>query len=227
MASSISIKGVRDGLLVSVPPIPWDQALEALLDNMNEEADFFQGARIALEVHDLELGAVELGQLRDALSERGIGLWAVLSTSDITRASAADLGLALSIRDESDRENDEAAYTFPELKGEKAVLLERTIRSGQSIQFPGHVIILGDVNPGAEITAAGHIIVWGRVRGTLHAGASGDATARICALDLSPTQLRIAGHVATSPSRKGKPKPETARMRDGQLVAEPWSETRR
>lgn len=227
MASPISIKGVKDGLLVSIPPVAWDEALETLLASMHEQADFFQGARIALELHDLELGAVELGHLRDALSERGIGLWAILSTSDITRASAADLGLSLSILGESDQEHEEAEYNFPELKGEDAMLLERTIRSGQSIRFPGHVIIMGDVNPGAEITAAGHIVVWGRVRGTLHAGASGDETARICALDLSPTQLRIAGHVATSPSRKGKPKPETARMRDGQLVAEPWSVTRR
>jgi len=227
MTSPISIKGVKDGLLVNVPPIPWDEALATLLASMNDQEDFFRGARIALELHDLDLGAVELGHLRDELAERGIGLWAVLSSSDLTRTSAADMGFALSIQGETEQGYEDDEYNLPELKGEEAMLLQRTLRSGQCIRFPGHVIVMGDVNPGAEIIAAGHIIIWGRVRGTLHAGASGDDTARICALDLSPTQLRIAGHVATSPSRKGKPKPEIVRMRDGQLVAEPWSEKRR
>jgi hypothetical protein len=45
----------------------------------------------------------------------------------------------------------------------------------------------------------------------------------VCALDLAPTQLRIGAHIAVSPDRKGKPRPETALIRDGQLVAEPWA----
>jgi len=67
------------------------------------------------------------------------------------------------------------------------------------------------------------VVVWGRLRGVVHAGAGGDAEAVVCALDLSPTQLRIANHIATSPARKGEPKPEMARIRDGQIVAERWS----
>jgi septum site-determining protein MinC len=45
----------------------------------------------------------------------------------------------------------------------------------------------------------------------------------VCALDLSPTQLRIAEHIATSPARKGDPKPEMARIKNGQIVAERWN----
>ena len=50
----------------------------------------------------------------------------------------------------------------------------------------------------------------------------GDKDAVICALDLSPTQLRIAQHIAISPARKGQPKPEMARIKDEQIVAELW-----
>jgi septum site-determining protein MinC len=64
--------------------------------------------------------------------------------------------------------------------------------------------------------------VWGRVRGTVQAGSEGDVTAMICALDLAPTQLRIANAIATSPKRRGKPEPEIAKMKDGQIVAERW-----
>ena len=45
----------------------------------------------------------------------------------------------------------------------------------------------------------------------------------MCALDLSPTQLRIANHIATSPPRKGETKQEMARVKDGHIVAERWS----
>jgi septum site-determining protein MinC len=104
----------------------------------------------------------------------------------------------------------------------EAVFLQRTLRSGQSVRHPGHVVVLGDVNPGAEIVAGGHVLVWGRLRGVVHAGAAGDASATVAALDLAPTQLRIAGQIAVSPQRRGAVRPEVALIRDGQLVAEPW-----
>jgi septum site-determining protein MinC len=51
----------------------------------------------------------------------------------------------------------------------------------------------------------------------------GDEEAVICALDLAPTQLRIAGTIARSPEeRRRKPVPETAAVHEGQIVAVPW-----
>jgi septum site-determining protein MinC len=103
------------------------------------------------------------------------------------------------------------------------VLWQRTLRSGQSIRHPGHVIVIGDVNPGAEIVAGGHVVVWGKLRGTVHAGATGDEAALICALHLAPTQLRIAGHITRSPEeRRRESTAEVAVVRDGQIVAIPW-----
>ncbi len=86
--------------------------------------------------------------------------------------------------------------------------------------------MIGDVNPGAEIIARGDVVVWGRLRGMVHAGAEGDESAVVCALDLSPTQLRIAGQIAVTPKRRGKPQPEMARISNGQVVAEPWDPKR-
>ena len=108
------------------------------------------------------------------------------------------------------------------LQGDQAVLIQRTLRSGHSIKHPGHVIVIGDVNPGAEIIAGGNVVVWGRLRGTVHAGAQGNEEATICALDLSPTQLRIAEQISITPPQRRKPKPEMARLVDGKVVAEPW-----
>jgi septum site-determining protein MinC len=106
--------------------------------------------------------------------------------------------------------------------GEFSILLQRTLRSGFSLKHEGNVIVIGDVNPGAEIIAGGNVIIWGHLRGMVHAGAEGDQSAIVCALDLSPTQLRIADQIAVTPQRRGKPQPEMARLQNGQVIAEPW-----
>jgi septum site-determining protein MinC len=67
------------------------------------------------------------------------------------------------------------------------------------IRHPGTVVILGEVNPGGIVVAAGDILVWGRLRGFAHAGAFGNSECLIMALQMEPTQLRIADYVARSP----------------------------
>lgn len=75
-----------------------------------------------------------------------------------------------------------------------------TLRSGKSVHYPGHVVVIGDVNPGAEIVAEGNIIVIGRVLGFIHAGSAGDEKAIIIANVLKPTQIRISTFISVPPS---------------------------
>ncbi|HNH79876.1 MAG TPA: septum site-determining protein MinC, partial [Anaerolineales bacterium] len=99
----------------------------------------------------------------------------------------------------------------------------KTLRSGTRVEFPGNIVIVGDVNPGAEIVAEGNVVVWGRVRGMIHAGAKGDRSAYICALDLSANQLRIADEVSAMLKPQKDPKPEIATINgEGRLQAELW-----
>ncbi len=119
----------------------------------------------------------------------------------------------------------DSAVATPLESGGNTMLLQRTLRSGQSVQFPGNVVVLGDVNPGAEITAAGHILVMGILRGVVHAGAFGDEGATVTAFQLDPTQLRIATHITRPPDGKkedGAGYPETARIKDGIVVIEKY-----
>jgi len=110
-----------------------------------------------------------------------------------------------------------------DLGEETALFLNRTLRSGTRIEFPGHVVVFGDVNPGAEIVAEGNVMIWGRLRGMVHAGSKGNLKAVICALDLSPTQLRIAGEVSATLRPRENARPEVARINeDGKLQAEIW-----
>ncbi len=225
MKPSLTVKGIQNGLLITLPAGEWSNVTDQLLSTVAAQDDFFRGARLAIQLDDRSLGAAELGSLRSALSEHEVTLWAILSTSEATQSAAADLGLSKDL--ESHRSEDDDIPVDTQLPGEGAVLLQRTLRSGHSVRHPGHVIVIGDVNPGAEIIAGGNVIVWGRLRGMVHAGAAGEESAMVCALDLAPTQLRIAGHITVSPSRRGKPKPERAFIRDDQLIAEPWQTGRK
>lgn len=220
--SPIQIKGLRDGLLVSLDDAPWEQQRHDLLAQVDAQPAFFQGARLALDVASQVLHVNELVDLRDQLSERGIFLWAVISESPTTEQTAQLLGLATRISKPRPEENRK--FAVEDLGEETALFLHRTLRSGTRIEFVGHVVILGDVNPGAEIVAGGNVLVWGRLRGMVHAGAKGNRNAVICALDLSPTQLRIAEEVSAAIRPQESPKPEIVRINQaGKLQAELWS----
>ena len=222
MHPKMQIKGIRDGLLVTLGDGEWPEVRKTLLQQVEQQGEFLRGARLALDVGNHILKAVELSQLRDTLSDRGISLWAVLSSSPTTEQTAQTLGLATRIsRPRPERQM--ASLETSIQGGEQAVLVKRTLRSGFSLQHSGHVVVIGDVNPGAVIIAGGNVVVWGRLRGTVHAGAEGNEDALVCALDLSPTQLRIAGQIAITPQGRGKSQPEMARLVDGRVMAEPWN----
>jgi septum site-determining protein MinC len=219
--SLIQIKGIRDGLLVSLGEASWPELRSALQERIEQQPVFFQGANLSLDVGSRVLEVSDLISLRDFLSERGIRLWAVVGSSSVTENAAQLLGLATRLFKPTPQ-----VETLPVAKGiedETALWVNKTLRSGTRIEFAGHVIVFGDVNPGAEIMAGGSVIIWGRLRGFVHAGAQGNKEAMVCALDLSPTQLRLADEIALAPKRQGKSQPEVVRIIDGQIQAETWN----
>jgi septum site-determining protein MinC len=101
-----------------------------------------------------------------------------------------------------------------------------TLRGGQTLHHTGNIVVVGDVNPGAELIATGDVLVFGRLAGIAHAGAQGDEAARIFAVDLRATQLRIASFIAADENaqRAGAHGPEAAVARNGQIVVLPLAD---
>ena len=220
--SLLQIKGLRDGLLVSLDDAPWDDQRAALITRVDAQPSFFQGARLALDVASQILHVNDLVSLRDQLSERGIYLWAVISESPTTEQTSQLLGLATRIS--KPRPEESRNYAVDDLGEATALFLDRTLRSGTRIDFSGHVVVFGDVNPGAEIVAEGNIIIWGRLRGMVHAGSKGNRDAVVCALDFSPMQMRIADEASAAMDPQTQSKPQIARINEfGSLQAEDWS----
>ncbi|NPA58480.1 MAG: septum site-determining protein MinC [Aquificae bacterium] len=111
---------------------------------------------------------------------------------------------------------------IPQITEKKSLkIINKTLRSGERIEYDGDVLVIGDVNPDAYIIASGNIIVMGNLRGVVHAGANGDETATVMALKLMPQQLRIASYYTRSPDNPEVPEhPEKAFVENNQIVIE-------
>jgi septum site-determining protein MinC len=202
--------------------------LESLTKRLAETEPFFQGGQVTLQAGSRVLTVAQLQALNELLTEHRLVLVAVNTTEPQTRRAADSLSLrakALQAEDLKPRSAHPHPVSRPAEEASSGVLLRRTLRSGQVVRHDGHVVILGDVNPGAEVVASGDVLVWGRLRGLVHAGASGDETAWVCALQLNPTQLRIGEHIARPPEegRRRSTVPEIARVVNGQIVVETWN----
>ncbi|WP_293445002.1 septum site-determining protein MinC [Persephonella sp.] len=119
-------------------------------------------------------------------------------------------------------ENKKPERKIPEITEKKSLkIINKTVRSGQRIEYDGDVLVIGDVNPDAYIIASGNIIVMGTLRGIVHAGANGDETAVVMALKLIPQQLRIGSFFTRSPDNPEVPEhPEKAYIENNQIVIE-------
>lgn len=224
---NFAIKGTRDGLLIALNATEeWNAVLTELAAHIDQRLSFFAGARIIVDVGERPVPRHELSSLKALLERRDLHLWAVLSESQTTNDTSVALDLRTSVGGlvPGRNEAEHPAFSNPEEAGTGGVLIRRTLRSGRTVHSAGHVVVIGDVNPGAEIVAVGDIIVWGRLRGNVHAGADGDESAMVCALDMTPTQLRIASYIVTSPAdKRRKPRPEVAAVRNNQIIVEAWT----
>ncbi len=99
-----------------------------------------------------------------------------------------------------------------------------TLRGGQALHNLGNLVVIGDVNPGAELVASGDIVVFGALRGVAHAGAQGDRAARVIALELAATQLRIATAIASGDAGDKPRGPEHASIVGDRIVVVPFAE---
>jgi septum site-determining protein MinC len=123
-----------------------------------------------------------------------------------------------------------ASVATPPVDPPSGTLYHRgTLRGGQILQQLGTIVVVGDVNPGAELVATGDIVVVGALRGTAHAGAQGDESARVIALELAPTQLRIATFIAADDSKLHAVRargPEVALVENGRIAIAALAEVR-
>lgn len=225
----IIIKGTSDGLTITLGSGHWDTLLDLLDKELDQKAGFFKGGRALISVGNRLLNAIELKAMGDLVEKHHMTLWSVQSQAEETRQVANAMGLEVvetgpQIGAASKPKPQKVSPPVNQSATMTTKTIRHTLRSGQSIKHEGHVVVIGDVNPGAEIAAGGHIMVWGKLRGTVYAGAISPDDAFVCALELAPLQLAIGNVVSRAPSdgQSNQVIPEIAFVQDGQIVAEAW-----
>lgn len=202
----VVFKGTKNGLTLFIKE-DMDLALlqEKILDKLNSAGNFFVGAAVQIDVADLRLPEDKVKAIKKMIESfglifDGIVTHAEFKKPEINRTEVMDMTNSL--------------------------LVKKTLRSGQRLNYDGNIIIMGDVNPGAEVMASGDIIVLGRLRGVAHAGALGNQEAIVMAFQLQPIQLRIAQYITRSPDNEeislAPDSPEIARVKDGLVMIEPY-----
>lgn len=88
-------------------------------------------------------------------------------------------------------------------KEESVTTVSKMVRSGQVLEVPGDLLLIGDVNPGGMVMAGGNIFIMGVLKGIAHAGCYGNREAVIAASVMKPSQLRISNYMTTTAETVG------------------------
>tara|TARA_Y100001968_G_C19171582_1_gene625924 strand:+ start:101 stop:760 length:660 start_codon:yes stop_codon:yes gene_type:complete len=160
-----------------------------------------RASNLEIDCKDLDLSCSDILELIEIANLYKCKIISFLSTSLNTIISSKSLGYQSHFFVES-FSNSALETSAKDLNISQTDFHQGTVRSGEYIESPGDLLILGDVNPGAIVSAKGNIIIWGRLLGIAHAGIKGDSKATISALQLRPVQLRISNKIARGPEEK-------------------------
>lgn len=185
----------------------WPEIWEQVQQRLSGAKRFWQPMTpVHVYAGDRLLDARQLQLITQGLAEVQLSMNCVHTSRRQTAVAAATAGYSV-----QQQEPDLAANKPIEVA--EPLYLQMTVRSGAEVRHPGTVVLVGDVNPGGSVIATGDIIVWGRLRGIAHAGSAGSEACLIMALQMRPTQLRIANYVARSPEPgPEEPGPEIAHI---------------
>ena len=198
----VIFKGTKDGITVLLnEEAEYDQIKAQLEKKVAEASKFFDGVKTSIAFKGHDLTEEQEGELLNIISEK--------TSMNITF-----------VKTQSEEAAHLTALLSQEIQQHNITRFHKgSVRSGQSIEFDGSVVIIGDVNPGGVVKSSGNIIVLGQLKGIAHAGCNGMTDAFVAAIYMAPVQLRITDIITRFPEENKKgPKPsEYAYIEDGQI----------
>ena len=202
----VLFKGNKDGInIILSEDATFEQIRDQLEKKIEDAAKFFDGFKTTILFKGKTITEEQELELLNIITEK-----TNMNISFIQAENEETTELAAVISEQIQQHNITKFY-----KG--------AIRSGQSIEFSGSVVIIGDVNPGGVVRAEGNIIILGTLKGMVHAGCTGMTDAFVIALNMIPTQLRIADIITRFPEEEMRVRrpAEYAYIEDGQIYVVP------
>ena len=219
---TVELKGFRDGMrLIIDPEASMDQIEQAIVERMAGLGDSLSGMTMNMDLGSRSLNDKELVRLKKLLNENyGLEVKQIIGDAQDEPRKTETTHIA----GVPALHSEERIYNQLAQLNEETRFIRHTLRSGQIERaLEGNMVILGDVNPGAEVVAAGDIIVLGALRGVAHAGALGNTSSIIFALNLLPTQLRIGRFITRAPAeQQRRQRAEIARVLEDAIVVEEY-----
>ncbi len=231
MKNAVIIKGNRYGIsIVLDKDLEFSELLKELAARLEGAEDFFDSDKqLAITFEGRFLSNEELDQILTVIKENSkLNIQYImeenseLETTFYDIIQSGDTSTEVEETEEMEaepeeqmRESDLLKDTVTNLPEEKKSLepssdstdntgmfYKGTLRSGQTLETKGSLVIIGDVNPGATVIAGGNIVVIGALKGSVAAGSTGNYHAFVMALSMEPIQIQIADIIARSPDTK-------------------------
>ncbi|CAM4129430.1 septum site-determining protein MinC [Paenibacillus alkaliterrae] len=174
----IMIKGVKEGLVF-------------LLDDKCEFATLLDELQYKLEKTHQQLLTGPLVHVQVKLGTRQVSDDDKDRIKNVIRAQG---NLMVQSVESDELPHDSRHEQKPNLR-----VLTSIIRSGQTCEHDGDILLIGDLNPGGTLLCTGDIYVLGALRGVAHAGIGGRTDVIIATSLMRPTQLRIADVISRPP----------------------------
>ena len=189
MKSRVVIKSSKSGMSIILDPdCTFEELISDLAAKFRENARFWGSVQMALILEGRELTAGEEFQIVNTITENSSVEILCLIDNDAQRIERCEKALNQKLMELSYR-------TGQFYRGD--------LHRGESIDSEASIVIIGDVLHGARVTARGNIIILGTLKGTVHAGISGNEEAVVVALEMAPLQIKI-GSVCRQYGDKGK-----------------------
>lgn len=211
----------RSLMAMAIAPEPpfqnWFRELDTLLAG---SPGFFAGRPIILDASAMNAGRVELAEFVEQLRERGIRVMAIEGAGEGSLSPELP-PVITGARQWNAAERAVPATSADEPKANPEMLLiDRPVRSGQTIYFKNDVTIIGSVSSGAEIVAGGSIHIYGALRGRAIAGTVGNGASRIFCRRLEAELIAIGGVYQTADNMPPELHGEAAQARlDGDALS--------
>ncbi|RLQ98062.1 septum site-determining protein MinC [Falsibacillus albus] len=177
---NVMIKGTKDGLVLQLnDQCSYDEVKKELEDKLTahyREQEDTPLIVVKIQAGNRYLSAQQVEELKELVRQKRNLVVEEVYSNVMTKETAKKLV------EESD------VYSVASI-----------VRSGQVLEVPGDLLLVGDVNPGGRVKAAGNIFIMGVLKGIAHAGCEGNKEAVIAASVMTPTQLRIADCLNRAP----------------------------
>jgi septum site-determining protein MinC len=177
---NVTIKGTKEGLVLHLDDSCSYEELKRELDNKlsanSRTQDERQLTSVKVEMGNRYLTEAQREELKDLIRQKKNFVVDDIESNVITKEEVERL-----------------------MAKTEVMTVSRIIRSGQVLEVPGDLLLVGDVNPGGTVIAGGNIFIMGTLKGMAHAGCFGNNEAVIAASSMKPSQLRISDCLNRAP----------------------------